>query len=107
MTPTTVITYTAADLAAELRADTATAERLFAVAVNEVEAYAPKAPAPNKTESLIRFAAYLRDADPGTQQSQTFGPKSIDFVTNHASAFRASGAAMLLSRYKVRRAMGV
>ena len=104
---TTMVTYTAAELAAELGADTATAERLFAVAVNEVESYAPKAPAPNKTESLIRFAAYLRDADPGTQQSQTFGPKSIDFVTNHAAMFRNCGAAALLTRYKVRRAGGL
>ena len=104
---TTMVTYTAVELAAELGADTATAERLFAVAVNEVESYAPKAPAPNKTESLIRFAAYLRDADPGTQQSQTFGPKSIDFVTNHAAMFRNCGAAALLTRYKVRRAGGL
>ena len=98
------ITYTAAELAAELGTDTATAERLYAVAVNEVEAYSPQSPSANKAEALIRFAFYLRDADPGTQQSQTFGPKSIDFVTNHASAFKNCGAAMLLARYRRRRA---
>ena len=80
------------------------AETLYAVGVNEVEAYASGAPGPNKTEALRRFLAYIVDAAPGFKQSETFGPKSITFVTNHGPAFRNSGAAMLLTRYRRRRA---
>ena len=103
-TPSTSYGFTPADLAATLNLSVTDAEGLYAVGVNEIEAYAPLAPGPNKTEALRRFLAYIVDAEPGTKQSETFGPKSIDFTTNHSSAFKNCGAAMLLTRYRKRRA---
>ena len=105
--PSTLITITAADLAYALSIDITAATHLYGVAVNEVEAYAPRSPSANKAEAIFRFAGYLADAGTGTRQSETFGPKSLDFVTNHAAAFRNSGAAGLLSRYRRRRAGAV
>ena len=99
----TAITLTVAELMAEVGGTQAQVERWYEVAVNMVEEYAPKSPSANKAEAILRFGGYLRDADPGTQRSQSFGPKSIDFVTNHAAMFRNSGSAALLTRWKRRR----
>ena len=108
MTPrVTTYTLTALELGMAIGTDTQTAGELLAVAVNEVESYAPKSPGPNKREAIIRFAAYLKNAENLGVSSQSFGPKSTEIIVNHSSAFRNSGAAMLLSRYKIRRAMGV
>ena len=99
----TVVTYTSADLATQLDIDPARAAQLFSVAALQIEEYAPRAPAPMKVEALLRFAGYLDQAEPGVKQSETFGPKSIDFVFNHANMFKNCGAAALLTRYKRRR----
>ena len=107
MTPTPIDTtfeLTALELGMAVGTDTQTAGELLAVAVNEVEAYAPLAPGPNKREACIRFAGYLKNAENLGVSNQTFGPKSVEIIVNHASAFRNSGAAMLLTRYKRRRA---
>ena len=100
----TAITLTVAELMAEVGGTQAQVEQWYEVAVNMVEEYAPAAPSANKGEAIIRFGGYLRDADPGTQRSQTFGPKSIEFVVNHANMFKNCGAAALLTRWKRRRA---
>ena len=102
--PSTLNTLTAADLAFILKVDLPTATHLYGVAVNMVEEYAPRAPSANKAEAIYRFSSYLLDAAPGTKQSETFGPKTVTFTTNHGPAFRNSGAAMVLTRYKRRRA---
>ena len=107
MTPTpidTTFTLTALELGMAISTDTQTAGELLAVAVNEVEAYAPLAPGPNKREAVIRFSANMLNASNEGRTSETFGPKTIDFTTNHAPMFRNSGAAALLTRYKRRRA---
>ena len=91
------------DPAAQLAAQ-ALAAQLFAVAAGQVEEYAPNAPDRTQNEATVRFAGYLAQADFGTVKSESTGPLSIEWTTNHAAAFRNSGAAMLLTRWKVRRA---
>ena len=81
-----------------------TAGRLLAVAVEQVTRYAPRAPAAMANEAAIRFGGYLAQSDFGGIRQEGIGEKSVEYVTNHAAAFRNSGAAALLTRYKVRRA---
>ena len=69
-----------------------------------VEQYAPGAPAAIKDEAVIRLAGYLAEANFGARQSLTVGPMEASYVASHANAFRNSGAAGLLSRWRVRRA---
>ena len=106
MTPTPIDTtfeLTALQLAQAIGTDLQTSSELLDVAVNEVESYSPKAPGANKREAVIRFAGYLKNAENLGVSSQSFGPKSAEIIVNHSSAFRNSGAAMLLTRYKRRR----
>lgn len=76
----------------------------LAAALQAVEDYAPAAPDPLKDEAVIRYGSYLLTASPATARQSATGPISTEFVTNHAAAFRNSGAAGLLTRYRVRRA---
>ena len=80
------------------------AGELGAVAAAMVEQYAPGAPQALRDEAVIRFAGYLAQSDFGTIAKEGIGPRDVEYVTNHASAFRNSGAAMLLTRWRVRRA---
>ena len=100
----TDITLTAAELAAEARAEVARAERVLPVVVAMVEEYAPRAPAVAKHEACIRFGGYLLTARPSNVTSRSAGPLSAGYQVNHAAAFRNSGAAALLTRWKRRRA---
>ena len=95
---------TAQQLAAESGATVDRATRVLPVAVQMVEDFAPLAPQILRDEAVIRFCGYLLGSDYGTVQSETIGPFSRTFPVNHAAAFRNCGAAMLLTRYKVRRA---
>lgn len=101
------MTLTAAELAAVLGADETDAARLLAVAAALVTDYAPGAPDALANEATIRFAGYLGSADWGDASRLAAGPVVVESVTNHAAAFRNSGAAMLLTRYRVRRAGAV
>ena len=69
--------------------------------------YAPAAPTALLNEAVIRFAGYLASADYGAVRTQGLGPQSLEWVSNHAAAFRNCGAAALLTRHKVRRAGSV
>ena len=69
-----------------------------------VEDYAPGAPQAVKDEAVIRFAGYLAGSDFGTIVRESLGPKAVEYATTHQNAWRNSGAGMLLSRWKVRRA---
>ncbi len=73
------------------------------VASAMVEEYAPGAPQALKDEASIRFCGALAQSDYGTILKEDIGPRSVEYVTNHASMFRNSGAAMLLTRWKKRR----
>ena len=80
------------------------ADRVGKAASELVEQYAPGAPQAAKNEAVIRLAGALYDSDFGGIEQDTTGPISTTYVVNHASMFRHSGAAMLLSRWRVRRA---
>ena len=69
-----------------------------------VEMYAPGAPESLREEAVIRFCGYLSQAGFGAIATEDIGTLKIEHVTNHAAAFRNSGAAALLSRWRVRRA---
>ena len=81
-----------------------TAERLLQVAARMAMDFAPQAPTVLLNEATVRLGGYLAQSDFGGVRSESLGPKSIEYVTNHAAAFRNSGAAALLTRYKRRRA---
>ena len=98
------VTVTARQLADESTATLERATRVLAVAVRAVVDYAPAAPAELLDEAVIRFGSYLLTSDVGAVRSETIGPLTVEHVVNHAAAFRNSGAAMLLTRYKIRRA---
>ena len=101
------VTLTVVQLAARVKGaaeDSATAAQLLAVASALVEQYAPGAPVALQNEAAVRFAGYLAQSDFGAIPKESIGPRSVDYVTNHANAWRNSGAAMLLSRWRVRRA---
>ena len=108
----TSVTITAEELAEEIGihldtrpADITRARRLLAVASERVNRDAPLAPAVMKNEAVIRFAGYLTGSDYGGVKSESIGPRSVEYTspTTNASAFRSSGAAALLSPYKIRR----
>ena len=99
-----VVTLTAAALAAEIGATEERATRLLAVATEAVTRYAPNAPEALANEATIRFAGYLAQSDYGTIRTESIGPMSVEYVTNHAAMFRNSGAEALLTRFKRRRA---
>ena len=80
------------------------AAELLAVATAMVEHYAPGAPGALQNEAVIRFAGYLAQSDFGSIMKEGIGPRDVEYTVNHASAFRNSGAAMLLTRWRVRRA---
>lgn len=102
------VTLTAVELAEALGADQALADRLLPVAAAIVDGYAPHAPDALSNEATIRFAGYIGRTDYyGAVRSKTIGPLSVEYVTNHAAAFRNCGAAALLTRYKRRRAGSV
>ena len=99
------MTLTATELAEALGAEQALADRLLPVVAAIVDDYAPHAPDALADEAAIRFAGYIGRSDYfGAIRSKTTGPLSVEYVTNHASAFRNCGAAALLTRYKRRRA---
>ena len=95
---------TAQELADETAADLARATRVLPVASQLVVDYAPDAPTAVLNEAVIRFAGYLLASDYGTVRDESIGPMSVTYQMNHAPAFRNSGAAALLTRYKRRRA---
>ena len=82
----------------------AEADALGRVASARVEIEAPAAPAAARDEAVIRYAGYMAGADFGGIRREEIGPLSIEFVANHAPAWRNCGAAGLLSPWKIRRA---
>ncbi|WP_419922337.1 hypothetical protein [Candidatus Poriferisodalis sp.] len=82
--------------------------RLLSVATAVVERYAPDAPSELQNESVIRFCAYLGAATPTPNAAGSISIGDLGPITSsphsHARAFTLSGAAMLLTRYRKRRA---
>ena len=98
------VSLDAAALAAETGATAERATRVLAVVVALIDRYAPNAPVAVKNEAAIRFGGYLLQSDYGAVREEAIGPKSVEYNLNHAPMFRNSGAASLLSHWKVRRA---
>ncbi len=98
---------TADQLAAESGATIDRATRVLPVAVQAVEDYAATAPEALKDEAVYRFGGYLLGSDYGAVRNESIGPRSVEYQMNHAAMFRNSGAAALLTRYRVRRAGAV
>ena len=86
-----------------------TATRLHAVALDAVRRYAPGAPEDPTNEAVIRTAAYLHTDDPALRVMRRLDVSDAITVEPRAagSALRLSGAAALLSPYRVRRAARV
>ena len=80
------------------------AERLLAFAKERVEKTAPTAPDPVCNEAVIRYAGYMLQSDFGGIRREEIGPKSTEYVTNHANAWRNSGAAGILAPWAIKRA---
>ena len=80
------------------------ARALGTMASARVEREAPGAPQAVRDEAVIRYAGYMAQADFGSIQDETIGPRSTTYTVNHAAAFRLSGAYGLLAPWKVRRA---
>ena len=91
-------------IGAKLPADQEAVERLRAVAGQAVEDYAPDAPEALQNEACLRISGYWFGSDFGGIERESLGPQDFTYARNHADAFRRSGAAMLLTRYRVRRA---
>ena len=89
------------------RAEDADIARVGAAASAMVEDYAPGAPQTLRDEATIRFAGYLYGSDFGGIRTEDIGPKRVEYIVNHAPAFRNSGAAGLVTRWRVRRAGAV
>lgn len=79
-------------------------ENTAKAASERVEHYAPGAPDSVRQEAFYRFLAYLLQAPKSSIRQLTAGSISMTFESNHAAMFRHSGAAALLSPWKVRRA---
>lgn len=92
---------------AELAAADEAANTLGAAASAMVEQYAPGAPQSVRDEATVRMAGYLAQSDFGSVVKESIGPQDVEYAVNHANAFRNSGAAGLLSRWRVRRAGAV
>ncbi len=69
-----------------------------------IQDYAPGAPDPIRSESLFRLVGYIWGSDFGGVASETLGPSTLNYTTNHADFARRSGALGLLSRWRIRRA---
>ena len=82
-------------LAEAIRADATDAARLRPVVTQLVMDYAPGAPGPLRDEAVIRLAGYLLDMPPSPSGS------------GYANAMTNSGAAALLTAFKVRRAAAI
>ena len=81
--------------------------RLGEAAAELVEGYAPSAPQSLKNEACIRWCGYAAQAQFGQVSQMSAGSLQQSFAATNADAFRRSGAAGLLTRYRVRRARAI
>ena len=88
--------------------DVERAQELIDMASARVEQYAANAPESVKSEAIIRLCGYAFESTSyggfGAIREMKTGDASHASVTTHAAMFMRSGAAGLLSPYRVRRA---
>ena len=102
----TGVTLTASELAEIIGTELDEAERLLAVASAMVSRYAPDAPTAVVNEATVRFSGYLASSEAsgyGAYRQVGVG-FDVGLQHLHGPAFRNSGAAMLLSPWRIRRA---
>ena len=80
------------------------ASALGELASARVEREAPGAPQAVRDEAVIRFVGYWAQSDYGSIRSESIGPRSVEYIANHANAWRNCGAAGLLAPWRIRRA---
>ena len=98
------VTLTASALAEALTVNQGLADRLHPVAVALVEQYAPAVPETIANEAALRCAGWLASQPPAAVTSEATGDISTRYAVNNVSALRHSGAAGLLTHWRVRRA---
>ncbi len=101
------VTITAEALEVQIGRDLETATRLLEFAKQRVEKTAPLAPDPVANEAVIRYAGYMAESDYGAIRREEIGPMSNEYITNHANAWRNSGAAGILAPWAIKRAGAV
>lgn len=84
--------------------DRATANRLRAVAGAVVDRYAPDAPTEIANEAKLRFGAYLLNTSDTLGYRKLNMGVDVEMMHLHGPMFRNSGAAALLTPWRVRRA---
>ena len=97
------VTISAVEVAAETGSDSATAERLLAVASALVEKYGANAPEAVENEAVLRMAGYLYGQPKASIRAESVGSVSVDYAPSRQGALRHSGGMALLSPFKVRR----
>jgi len=106
------VTLTADELAERIRgaavdksgALTDWGRSLYEAAKARVEREAPAAPDAVADEALTRYAGYLAQSDFGGVRAEQIDARRVEYIANHANAWRNSGAAGVLAPWKVRRA---
>ncbi|MCY3608982.1 MAG: hypothetical protein OXG57_11155 [Acidimicrobiaceae bacterium] len=101
------VTIDADELATAAGIDAAAATRLLAVVTARIDRYAPDAPDAIANEAAVRGAAYLGDAPAVPGSTVDLGPVKIGTPYTNQDWWRKSGAAALLSPWRVRRARKV
>ena len=88
--------------------DVERAQELIDMASARVEQYAANAPESVKNEAVIRLCGYGYEQTThgtfGAIREMRTGDADLSSITNHGASFVRSGAAGLLSPYRVRRA---
>ena len=99
-----ITSLTASDFETSLKVDTATASRLYGVAVELVQQYAPLAPVAVMDESVTRIFGYLNDMPKAALRRESAGDFAISYTQGALDPLRHSGAMAILSPFKRRRA---
>ena len=98
------MTLTTTVLAEALAVNQALAHRLHPVAVALVEQYAPAAPESVQNLAVERIAGWLASQPYAAVTSEGTGDISTSYAVNNVCALRHSGAAGLLTHWRIRRA---
>ena len=100
------VTLLGSELQSLLNVDPATATRLLNVAAAIVEEYARGSTIPGAlmNEAAIRLAGYLHGMPKPAIKRESAGPLSVSYAVDNTSALIHSGAAALMTSFKVRRA---
>ena len=97
------VTISESELAAAINGKPAVASRLLPVVTELVERYAPNAPSAIQNEAAIRTSGWLADAVPNLNVKAGGITIRKTRFKGELSALKFSGAASLLSSWRIRR----